>query len=94
MEEKIALDIFVYRTREDIVTKTFRPEKYTDPRGVRLYTILPIYSAQMRFIPLNKQALQNILKAINLESLAIEQWKIFAGILLIWKKLALTLLII
>ncbi|GAA5814013.1 hypothetical protein MFLAVUS_007503 [Mucor flavus] len=62
VEEKTSLDRFVEETRDSIATNTFRPEKYIDPRGARLYTIIPLYSMQMRHIPINRVALAKLLR--------------------------------
>ena len=61
-EEKLILDRFVEDTREEIITNTFRPSKYTDPRGARLFTVLPVYSLQVRHVPINEKVLKKLLK--------------------------------
>ncbi|GAA5805701.1 hypothetical protein HPULCUR_011225 [Helicostylum pulchrum] len=54
VEEKSSLDRFVEETRDSVATNTFRPEKYTDTRGASLFTMIPLYSMQMRHIPFNR----------------------------------------
>ncbi|KAI8645950.1 hypothetical protein BD408DRAFT_429113 [Parasitella parasitica] len=44
-QEKAAIDDFVARTRASISRNEYRPEKFTDPRGARLFNILPKYTA-------------------------------------------------
>ncbi|GAA5798102.1 hypothetical protein HPULCUR_003502 [Helicostylum pulchrum] len=61
-EEKTSLDRFVEETRDSIATNTFRPEKYTDPRGARLFTMISLYSTKMRYIPINRVALAKLLR--------------------------------
>ena len=60
-EEKTDIDAFVIKTREDIKNKTFLPEKFTDPRGSRFFTMVPIQAMQTRYIPLNLQSFVKIL---------------------------------
>jgi hypothetical protein len=61
-EEKAAIDDFIARTRTQIADREFRPLKYTDPRGARLFNLLPIHSLDMRFITINLQALSKMIK--------------------------------
>ncbi|EPB90321.1 hypothetical protein HMPREF1544_02846 [Mucor circinelloides 1006PhL] len=50
------------RTKASISRKEFRPEQYTDPRGARLFNILPIYNLQQRYIQLNLSGISRIIK--------------------------------
>lgn len=52
---------FIDDTSAAIDQGTFRPTKYTDPRGSRRFTLLPVYSFQMRHITLDNQALSHLL---------------------------------
>ncbi|KAG0169462.1 hypothetical protein DFQ30_003588 [Apophysomyces sp. BC1015] len=45
-----------------IENMTFRPLKYTDPRGCRRFSILPIYSFQCRHVTVDRQALGKLLR--------------------------------
>lgn len=67
-EEKVAIDEFVARTRNEIVQQQFRPEQYTDPRGARLFTLLPVYSLQNRYIQLNLTALSKIIRTTRIRT--------------------------
>lgn len=40
-----------------IEDKTFTPFKYTDPRGERIFTLLPVFTVQGKFIRINGQIL-------------------------------------
>lgn len=53
--QRVRIQDFVQDTRD-------RPERYTDPRGARRFTLLPVYSMQMRYIPMTDQALKRILR--------------------------------
>jgi hypothetical protein len=58
---------FVEETKFSIANRTFRPLKHTDPRGGRLFTLLPIYSTHPRYMTINKQAFSRLLVDANLE---------------------------
>ncbi|EPB83449.1 hypothetical protein HMPREF1544_09777 [Mucor circinelloides 1006PhL] len=62
LQEKTAIDAFVARTKASISREEFRPEQYTDPRGARLFNILPIYTLQQRYILLNLSGISRIIK--------------------------------
>ena len=49
-----------------IKSKTFQPEKYTDPRGTRRFNLMPIYSFQLRHIQLDAQTFPPILRKAGL----------------------------
>ena len=51
---------FAQTTIDAIESNTFAPEKFTDPKGCRRFTLTPIHSFQLRNIPLNKQTLHSI----------------------------------
>ncbi|KAI9267297.1 hypothetical protein EDC94DRAFT_602841 [Helicostylum pulchrum] len=52
------------RTRQDLSVeeKSSLDRFYTDPRGASLFTMIPLYSMQMRHIPFNRVALAKLLK--------------------------------
>ncbi|KAI7902761.1 uncharacterized protein BX663DRAFT_510396, partial [Cokeromyces recurvatus] len=45
-----ALETFVTSVKSRIADGTFMPEKYTDKRGYRFFTLLPIYSFEIKSI--------------------------------------------
>ena len=59
--EKLAVD-----TKAEIANKSFRPEKFTDPRGARLFTMVPIYSFQLRYTDFNQQTFMPVLRKAGL----------------------------
>ncbi|CEP07817.1 hypothetical protein [Parasitella parasitica] len=61
-QKKTAIDAFVARTKAIISREEFRPEQYTDPRGARLFNILPIYTLQQRYVQINLSGISRIIK--------------------------------
>ena len=59
---------FISETSTAIDQKTFRPMKYTDPKGARRFTLLPVYSFQLRHISLDNQSFSHILHEAGLRS--------------------------
>ncbi|GAB5585820.1 hypothetical protein Unana1_00720 [Umbelopsis nana] len=57
---------FVNTTVRELESNTFRPEKYTDPKGSRKFSLLPIFSMQAGHIALNKETLHTILRRAGL----------------------------
>jgi len=57
---------FVDTTIRALEAGTFRPEKHTDPKGSRKFTLLPLISMQAGHIPLDMQTLPIILRAAGL----------------------------
>jgi hypothetical protein len=49
-EHREQIETFVRDTREAVKGGIFQPEKYTDPKGTRLFTLLPVYSFQLRHV--------------------------------------------
>jgi hypothetical protein len=49
-----------------IKSKTFQPEKYTDPHGTRRFNLMPIYNFQLRHIQLDAQTFPPILRKAGL----------------------------
>lgn len=41
-DEKVAIDEFVARTKNEVAQQLFRPEQYTDLRGARIFTLLSV----------------------------------------------------
>ncbi|KAI8393393.1 uncharacterized protein BYT42DRAFT_619241 [Radiomyces spectabilis] len=62
---------FIHETITAIATNNFRPEKYTDPKGTRRFTFLPIYSYQMRHVQFDRQSFSGILTTCKLRNRAI-----------------------
>jgi len=63
-----AITNFVNQTKISISGRTFRPEKYTDPKGVRLFTLLPVYSFHPRYIQIDGIVLGKLLVDASLET--------------------------
>ena len=63
-----AITNFVNQTKISISGRTFRPEKYTDPKGVRLFTLLPVYSFHPRYIQIDGTVLGKLLVDAGLET--------------------------
>ncbi|CAO3682968.1 unnamed protein product [Umbelopsis ramanniana] len=57
---------FVTQTIDDINAGIFRPPKYTDPKGSRKFTLLPVKSLQVGHIALDATTLPIILRAAGL----------------------------
>ena len=57
---------FVDNTARELEADTFRPEKYTDPKGSRKFTLLPIFSMQAGHIQLDLETLPPILRRAGL----------------------------
>ena len=57
---------FVQRTTDQIRAKTFRPSKYTDPRGTRRFTMVPIYTFQLRHVQLDANSWTSLLRKAGL----------------------------
>jgi hypothetical protein len=57
----------VEETKGTIAANAFRPEKYTDPKGGRLFTLLPVYSFQARHIRIDAPTFGRILVDAGLE---------------------------
>ncbi|KAL1934210.1 hypothetical protein VTP01DRAFT_6392 [Rhizomucor pusillus] len=55
------LSAFIADTRKALEAKTFKPEKQTDPREARRFTIFPVYSFQPRHVTLDNQSFTKIL---------------------------------
>ncbi|KAI9469933.1 MAG: hypothetical protein EXX96DRAFT_644677 [Benjaminiella poitrasii] len=67
-QEKRTLDEFVARTIHDIRNNAFKSLKFTDPHGLRLFTMVLIYSYQMRFVQFDNQAfLRLVNKSLNVK---------------------------
>ena len=56
------IETFVGNTREAINGGTFQPEKYTDTKGTRLFTLLPVYSFQLRHVQLDMYSFPQLLR--------------------------------
>ncbi|KAF7723475.1 hypothetical protein EC973_001986 [Apophysomyces ossiformis] len=65
-ENWAAVQEFVKSTTSAIENKTFCPLKYTDPRGCRRFTLLPVYSYLCRHITIDFQALEKLLSSANI----------------------------
>ncbi|KAI8393903.1 uncharacterized protein BYT42DRAFT_23285 [Radiomyces spectabilis] len=52
---------FVEATKTAIQEECFKPLKYTDPKGCRRYSLLPVYSFQKRHIALDAQSFSKLL---------------------------------
>jgi hypothetical protein len=57
---------FVDNTARELEAGTFRAEKYTDPKGSRKFTLLPIFSMQAGRVQLDLQTLPPILRRAGL----------------------------
>ncbi|KAI9478118.1 MAG: hypothetical protein EXX96DRAFT_619061 [Benjaminiella poitrasii] len=67
-QEKRTPDEFVAITIHDIQNNAFEPLKFTDPRALRLFIMVPIYSYQMRFVQFDKQEfLRLVNKSLNVK---------------------------
>jgi hypothetical protein len=55
-------ETFVRNTREAINGGTFQPEKYTDPKGTRLFTLLPVHSFQLRHVQFDIRSFPPLLR--------------------------------
>jgi hypothetical protein len=66
MEHKEAIQNLVTETHTQIESHSFQPLKYTDPRGGRLFTMVPVYSFQLRHATFNQQTFVPILIRANL----------------------------
>jgi hypothetical protein len=64
LEQKTVIQELIVQTRKEIAKGEFRPAKYTDPRGMRLFTMVPICSMSMRYIQIDKQALLRLVSNI------------------------------
>jgi hypothetical protein len=62
LSERDQVQEFVDSTIRSLEAGTFRPEKYTDPKGSRKFTLLPLISMQAGHIPLDMQTLPLILR--------------------------------
>ena len=81
-EQRLSIDGFILQTRASIAAGIFRPEKFTDPRGARLFNLLPIYSMQMRSVQLSPQALSRIIRLSGINAGGIKDinqlcWRLF-----------------
>jgi hypothetical protein len=66
LEKREGIQDFVDSTVQAIEAGTFRPEKYTDPKGSRKFTLLPMFSMQAGHIPLDAETLPTILRRSGL----------------------------
>ena len=66
LEKREGIQDFVDSTVQAIEAGTFRPEKYTDPKGSRKFTLLPLFSMQAGHIPLDAETLPTILRRSGL----------------------------
>ena len=57
---------FIDNTARELEAGTFRPEKYTDPKGSRKFTLLPMFSMQAGHIQLDLETLPPILRRAGL----------------------------
>jgi hypothetical protein len=63
---RTTIDNFVQQTIDAIEAGSFAPEKYTDPSGSRQFTLVPIYSIQLRHIQLDRFTMLPILRSAGI----------------------------
>ncbi|KAL1931005.1 hypothetical protein VTP01DRAFT_10142 [Rhizomucor pusillus] len=63
-----ALQNLVTTTQDELKRGCFNPLKYTDPKGARRFSILPLYSVQKRHVLLDNQAFAKIMYEIGFKS--------------------------
>ncbi|KAL1932327.1 hypothetical protein VTP01DRAFT_9383 [Rhizomucor pusillus] len=63
LPEPVMKDIktFIEETSTELKNGTFRPLKYTNPRGARRFTLLPLYNFQARHVSMDLQAFSKLL---------------------------------
>jgi hypothetical protein len=59
-------DNFVTVTKDALASNTFCPEKYTDPKGARLFCLLPVYSFQLRHVQFDERTFLPLLRKAGL----------------------------
>jgi len=62
-----AITNFVNETKISISGRNVRPEKYTNPKDARLFTLLPVYSFHPRYIQIDGIVLGKLLVDAGLE---------------------------
>jgi hypothetical protein len=68
LQHREAIQDFVTGTRRELEEGTFRPEKYTDPKASRKFTLLALFSFQAGHIQLDAKTLPLILGRAGLIS--------------------------
>ncbi|KAI9481551.1 MAG: hypothetical protein EXX96DRAFT_538736 [Benjaminiella poitrasii] len=58
----VQLDNFVHEHIELIRTAQSKPEKFTDTRGMRRFTLVPLYGLQKRHVQFDKQSFPKLLR--------------------------------
>jgi len=48
--------IYINVTKDALASNTFCPEKYTDPKGARLFCPLKVYSFQLRHVQFDERS--------------------------------------
>jgi hypothetical protein len=66
LSQRRQIELFVTTTIDDINAGTFRPAKYTDPRGCQRFTLLPVCSMQATHIQLDRYTFAYILRRAGL----------------------------
>lgn len=66
MDRQVQIRNLVTLIIGELQAGTFRPEKYTDPKGSRKFTLLPVKSLQAGHIALDLATLPRILRAAGL----------------------------
>jgi hypothetical protein len=59
-------DNFVTVTKDALASNTFCPEKYMDTKGARLFSLLPVYSFQLRHVQFDDQTFLPLLRKAGL----------------------------
>lgn len=59
-------DNFVTVTKDALASNTFCPEKYMDTKGARLFSLLPVYSFQLRHVQFDAQTFLPLLRKAGL----------------------------
>jgi hypothetical protein len=65
--KRLQIDKLAEETIQALKSNNFRPEKFTDPKGLRRFTVAPVHSFKCRHIQLDKYTLPPILARAGIE---------------------------